>query len=115
MPLINTIHVGTGLSHGAEWIANENREKVRSIGKERVRRLMRNMRLMVQYTNWFKVLGTTTSSEKHHPSSDLVKRKFYSEEPNSLWLSDVSNLPSTGAKLYVIAIKDQASHRILGL
>jgi len=115
MPLIKAVHEETGHTYGAEWIANEIRKKGRSIGKERVRRFMRHMGLKVQCKNSFKVLGTTNSSETYQPSPDLVNRKFHREEPDSLWLSDFSELPSLGPKLYAVAIKDQASHRILGL
>ncbi|QOJ25100.1 MAG: hypothetical protein HRU79_02285 [Ignavibacteria bacterium] len=49
------------------------------------------------------------------PSSDLVQRAFHRTELDELWLSDYSELPAIGPKIYAVAIKDQASHRILGI
>ncbi|QOJ26720.1 MAG: hypothetical protein HRU79_08715 [Ignavibacteria bacterium] len=81
----------------------------------RVRRLMKQNGMPVQCKNTWKCMATTNLSETYHPSSDLVQRAFHRTELDELWLSDYSELPAIGPKIYAVAIKDQASHRILGI
>ena len=45
---------------------------------------------------------------------DLVERDFTSEEPNTLWLADITEHPTREGKLYLCAIKDVFSNRIVG-
>jgi transposase InsO family protein len=112
---INEIYQATERSYGAEWIAHDIRKGGRRVGKTRVRRLMKQNGMPVQCKNIWKCMATTNSSETYHPSSDLVQRAFHRTELDELWLSDYSELPAIGPKIYAVAIKDQASHRILGI
>jgi len=45
---------------------------------------------------------------------DLVQRQFHAETINRLWLTDISEHPTLEGKLYLCAIKDAASTRIVG-
>jgi putative transposase len=45
---------------------------------------------------------------------DLVARDFTAEEPNTLWLADITEHPTREGKLYLCAIKDAFSNRIVG-
>jgi putative transposase len=45
---------------------------------------------------------------------DLVERDFTAEEPNQLWLADITEHPTREGKLYLCAIKDTFSNRIVG-
>lgn len=45
---------------------------------------------------------------------DLVERDFTAEGPNQLWLSDITEHPTREGKLYLCAIKDEFSNRIVG-
>lgn len=45
---------------------------------------------------------------------DLVEREFTATEPNSLWLTDITEHPTGEGKLYLCAIKDVYSNRIVG-
>ena len=45
---------------------------------------------------------------------DLVRRQFTAEGPNRLWLTDLTEHPTAEGKLYVCAIKDAWSNRIVG-
>lgn len=46
---------------------------------------------------------------------DLVNRDFSAEAPNQLWLTDITEHPTTlEGKLYLCAIKDAFSNRIVG-
>ena len=45
---------------------------------------------------------------------DLVKREFTAEAPNKLWLTDITEHPTSEGKLYLCAVKDACSNRIVG-
>jgi putative transposase len=45
---------------------------------------------------------------------DLVKRDFTAEAPNELWLADITEHRTGEGKLYLCAIKDVFSNRIVG-
>jgi putative transposase len=45
---------------------------------------------------------------------DLVKRKFTAQAPNQLWLADITEHRTAEGKLYLCAIKDVFSNRIVG-
>jgi putative transposase len=45
---------------------------------------------------------------------DLVERDFTAATPNQLWLADITEHPTREGKLYLCAIKDVFSNRIVG-
>jgi putative transposase len=67
---------------------------------------------------WFSVFGKKKHGRKVRPSApahdDLVRRDFTAAGPNTLWLSDITEHPTREGKLYVCAVKDVWSNRIVG-
>lgn len=68
---------------------------------------------------WFSRFGKKSKrgkSKKAGPAvhDDLVKRNFVAEGPNQLWLADISEHPTSEGKIYICAIKDLFSNRIVG-
>lgn len=45
---------------------------------------------------------------------DLAQRNFTAEQPNQLWLTDITEHHTSEGKLYLCAIKDVFSNRIVG-
>ncbi len=45
---------------------------------------------------------------------DLVLRNFTTPAPNQLWLTDITEHPTGEGKLYLCAVKDACSRRIVG-
>ncbi len=45
---------------------------------------------------------------------DLVQRQFRAEQPNELWLTDITEHPTREGKLYLCAIKDVFGNKIVG-
>ena len=45
---------------------------------------------------------------------DLVERDFTADAPNQLWLTDITEHPTSEGKLYLCAVKDVFSNRIVG-
>ncbi len=68
---------------------------------------------------WWCVFGTKRRSAKSRPAGapaheDLVRREFTADEPNRLWLTDISEHPTGEGKVYLCAVKDVWSGRIVG-
>jgi putative transposase len=55
--------------------------------------------------------GAKSSTPAHE---DLVCRDFSAEVPNELWLADITEHPTGEGKLYLCAVKDVFSNRIVG-
>jgi putative transposase len=64
------------------------------------------------------VFGKTKSRKKSRPGTpaydDLVHRVFTAARPNELWLTDLTEHRTDEGKLYLCAIKDVFSNRIVG-
>jgi len=67
---------------------------------------------------WWSVFGKKKTRKKGQPGApahdDLVLRQFRAEGPNRLWLTDLTEHPTGEGKLYLCAIKDVWSNRIVG-
>ncbi len=66
---------------------------------------------------WWSVFGKKRGKNgKTGPPvhDDLVERDFTADEPNELWLSDITEHRTGEGKLYLCAIKDVFSNRIVG-
>ena len=67
---------------------------------------------------WWSVFGKKkarkTAKVNTPAHDDLVRRQFEAEVPNRLWLADITEHPTDEGKLYLCAIKDACSNRIVG-
>lgn len=67
---------------------------------------------------WWSAFGKKRGKNGKRPGppvhDDLVKRNFTAEAPNQLWLTDITEHRTGEGKLYLCAIKDVYSNRIVG-
>jgi len=67
---------------------------------------------------WWSVFGKPRSRKRSKPGTpahdDLVRRDFNASRPNEVWLADITEHPTAEGKLYLCAIKDLFSNRIVG-
>jgi putative transposase len=67
---------------------------------------------------WWSVFGKPRSRKTTRPGTpahdDLVRRDFTADTPNELWLADITEHRTGEGKLYLCAIKDCFSNRIVG-
>ena len=68
--------------------------------------------------SWWSVFGKKRGKNGKRPGppahEDLVRRDFTASAPNELWLTDITEHPTGEGKLYLCAIKDVYSNRIVG-
>ncbi len=95
---------------GYRFIADELRERGLTAGENRVARLCSAQRI------WSVFAKKPGLNRKAGPPvhDDLVDRKFSATAPNLLWLTDITEHWTAEGKLYLCAIKDVYSGRIVG-
>jgi putative transposase len=95
---------------GYRFITDELADHGVIAGRNRVNRLCSQQRL------WSVHAGKRGLSRKPGPPvhDDLVQREFTAAAPNRLWLTDITEHPTTEGKLYLCAVKDACSKRIVG-
>ena len=57
---------------------------------------------------------TTRRNPAHLPAPDLLQRDFTTQRPNQIWLADITYIPTQEGWLYLAAILDLYSRRIVG-
>lgn len=67
---------------------------------------------------WWSAFGKKRARNGKKPGppvhNDLVRRDFTADAPNQLWLADITEHRTSEGKLYLCAIKDVYSNRIVG-
>ena len=78
-------------------------------GRKRVARLMRTAGLQGAFRR---------RSRRPHPAppvhDDLVQRRFVADAPDRLWVTDITEHPTREGKVYLAAVPDVFSRRIVG-
>jgi len=95
---------------GYRFLADEARDAGHRVCDRTVWRICRD-------NQWWSAFGKKKSkaSKPGTPAhDDLVKRVFTAEAPNQLWLTDLTEHWTGEGKLYLCAIKDVWSNRIVG-
>jgi putative transposase len=81
-------------------------------GKKRVERLMREAGICGIHRR--KGRGCTRRDPDAEPQDDLVNRAFDPDEPDRLWMMDVTEHPTDEGKLYLAVVLDAFSRRVIG-
>lgn len=110
---IKAIHEAKRRVYGAPRIHAELRmaHGIR-VGRKRVERLMRSAGISGLVPK--KRGRTTIRVPGVRVADDLVERQFRPEAPNVLWLADITYLRSWEGWLYLAAVQDAYSRRIVG-
>ena len=97
---------------GDRFIADELDRAGHRASENRVQRLCRAQRIWSTTTR----KGRRSSGKTPGPAvhDDLVQRDFSAPAPNLMWLTDITEHPTSEGKLYCCAIKDCFSNRIVG-
>jgi putative transposase len=110
---IVSIHRKSRGTYGSPRVFMELREAHGArVGKKRVERLMRESGLQGRRKRAFK--RTTDSNHTHAVSPNLLERKFSATAPNEVWVTDVKAIRVTHGWLYLAAILDLFSRRVVG-
>lgn len=95
---------------GYRFIADELPARGITAGENRVARLCSQQRIWSVLAKK-RGLGRTAGPPVH---DDLVARQFTAAAPDRVWLTDITEHPTSEGKLYLCAFKDVYSNRIVG-
>jgi putative transposase len=110
---IKEIYQQSRQTYGSPRIHAELSENGVKCGHNRVARLMREEQLWAKQKGKFKV--TTTDSTHDYPvAPNLLNQDFQASQPNEKWVSDMTYIPTAEGWLYLAAVMDLYSRRIVG-
>lgn len=99
--------------YGSPRVHAALRREGRRHSRRRVARLMREMGLAARRGR--RPRPRTTDSRHDLPvAPNLLEQRFAAEWPDTVWLADLSYLPTDEGWLYLAAIKDMATRQIVG-
>lgn len=109
---IETIHRNSRATYGAPRVHAELRAIGIRCGRKRVARLMRRAQLRGCLRG--RRMRTTHRVALQQVAPDLIGRNFVSEEPDSLWVADITYVRTTEGFVYLAFILDACSRKVVG-
>ena len=109
---IALIHRESRGTYGARRVHAALGQQAIHVGRKRVERLMRSQRLTGAVPR--KRARTTIRVPGVRPAADLVGRDFAPSAPNQLWVADIKYIPTATGWLYLAAVVDCFSRRVVG-
>jgi len=109
---IRTVHEESAERYGSPRVLRElHRQGVRT-SKRRVERAMRSMGLRARPTRHFRV--TTAANPLHAVEPNRLARDFTASRPDQRWVTDITYVWTDEGWLYLAAILDLFSRRVVG-
>jgi putative transposase len=109
---IQAIHEESRQTYGSPRIHHALTVQGIAVGKKRVERLMHTAGIAVRPVRRF---VTTTDSGHDQPiAPDLLQQDFSAAAPNQRWVTDITYVPTGEGWLFLAAIVDLFSRRIVG-
>jgi putative transposase len=109
---IKAIHAETRGAYGWPRIWRELRQRGIRVGKERVRKMMRDNAIRARSKRKYKA---TTDSHHGLPVSDnVLNRDFQPERPDLVWTGDITYIAMQEGWLYLAVVIDLFSRQVVG-
>ena len=109
---IETIHRNSRATYGAPRVHAELKAIGIRCSRKRVARLMRRAKLRGCLRG--RRMRTTHKVALQQAAADLVERNFASEEPDQLWVADITYVRSKEGFVYLAFILDACSRKVVG-
>jgi putative transposase len=110
---IETIHRNSRATYGSPRVHAELRAIGIRCSRKRVARLMRRAKLQ-GCLRGRRRMRTTHRAALQQAAPDLIGRNFASEEPDRLWVADITYVRSTEGFVYLAFILDACSRKVVG-
>jgi putative transposase len=105
-------HVASNRRYGSPRVHAELKAAGQRVGRKRVARLMREKALVARQRRRFR---TTTDSKHGSPiAPNVLARDFTASGPDQVWVTDITFLWTKQGWLYLAAILDLFSRRVVG-
>lgn len=109
---IMEIYYRSRRTYGAPRVRAELAAEGVCVGQKRVARLMRKAGIVGTHRR--RKPKTTRTDPAKVAAPDLVKRRFRAEGPDQLWVADITYVPTGGGFLYLAAVIDVWSRKVVG-
>jgi putative transposase len=109
---IGTIHAESGGTYGSPRVTAELRRRGWMVNHKRVERLMAAHGIVGHRPR--RRRGLTKADTATPPAPDLVGRLFAPDQPDRIWVSDLTYIPTDEGWLYLASVIDLASRHLLG-
>lgn len=110
--MIKEIYTESKERYGSPRITEELRRRGISCNKKRIARLMRKEGIAAKIFRKYRL--TTQSDHKRVISDNILDREFNRGRVNEVWTSDITYIRTDEGWLYLAAVMDLYSRRILG-
>ena len=110
--VIRAMHITSRGTYGVPRVHARLRDQGQRVSRKRVARLMRVAGL--RGCGRRRRVRTTVSDPQATPAPNLVARQFSVSEVNQLWVTDLTYLWTAEGWLYLAAILDAHSRRVIG-
>jgi putative transposase len=109
---IRGFHQASRGTYGTPRLHRDLRAAGVRVGRKRVARLLKQAGLRgVSRRKW---PTTTIRAAEARPAPDLVQRHFAATGPNQLWVADITYIPTSSGTLFLAAVLDVWSRRVIG-
>jgi transposase InsO family protein len=109
---IRTIHAESAGTYGSPRVTAELRRRGWRVNHKRVERLMAAHGIVGHRPR--RRRGLTKADSATPPAPDLVGRLFDPEQPDRIWVSDLTYIPTDEGWLYLAGVLDLASRHLVG-
>jgi putative transposase len=109
---LRAAHQASGGTYGSPRLQHELRRRGFHIGRNRVMRLMRQEALCGRPHRRFR--RTTERDPVAAPAPNLLAQRFTVAKPNTVWVADITALPTREGWLYLAVLLDLYSRRVVG-
>jgi putative transposase len=110
--LILTIYIKHNKHYGSPRIYDELHDMGIRCSKKRIERLMQELGIKARFKRQFRV---TTNSKHNYPvAPNLLNRQFQIDAPNQVWVADITYIRTFEGWLYLAAVMDLFSRKIIG-
>jgi putative transposase len=110
---IKNIHEKSRRIYGSPRVHNELKKQGEKCSRRRVAKLMREEGIQAKMRK--KWTRTTRVDERAEPSATHLNQNFIVEEPDRVWVSDITYVWTEEGWLYVAIVMDLFSRKIVGL
>ena len=107
MRLLDELHLELPF-YGSRRLRDELETRGQTVSRKRVQRLMRKMGLRALYPK-----PRTSQPGAGHPVYPYLLRGLSIDRPNQVWASDICYIPMAQGFMYLVAIMDWYSRRVL--
>jgi len=110
---IRRVHAQHQERYGAPRVHAELRAEGQTVSRKRVERVMRQHGLRARAPRRYRVC-TTDSKHCLPVAANLLDQNFVADQPNQVWLADITYIPTSEGWLYLAVILDLFTRKVVG-